>query len=117
MPTISPVKHAHLTDSLLAVRNARKRLDKEANMLYNKDRDAGIFLQRITKLSPEDFIALAKILDVKMSIVDKDSGEYTLRDAEEILNDMIATFRKYKHAERQAVLKAMKKAITNGTRS
>ena len=86
-------------------------------MLYNKDRDAGIFLQRITQLSPEEFVALAKILDVKMSVVDKDSGEYTLRDAEEILNDMIATFRKYKHAERQVVLKAMKKAITNGTRS
>jgi hypothetical protein len=30
---------------------------------------------------------------------------------------MIATFRKYKHAERQVVLKAMKKAIANGTRS
>jgi hypothetical protein len=86
-------------------------------MLYHKDRDAGIFLQRITKLSPEDFIALAKVLDVKMSIVDKDSGEYTLRDAEEILNDMIIAFRKYKHAERQIVLKAMKKAITDGSRS
>lgn len=86
-------------------------------MLYHKDRDAGIFLQRITKLSPEDFIALAKVLDVKMSIVDKDSGEYTLRDAEEILNDMIIAFRKHKHAERQIVLKAMKKAIDNGARS
>jgi hypothetical protein len=84
-------------------------------MLYNKDRDAGIFLQRIIKLSPEDVVALAKVLDVKMSIVDKDSGEYTLRDAEEILNDMIIAFKKYKHAERQVVLKAMKKAITDGT--
>jgi hypothetical protein len=52
-----------------------------------------------------------------MSIVDKETGEYTLRDAEEILNDMIIAFRKYKHAERQVVLKAMKKAITDGTRS
>ena len=86
-------------------------------MLYNKDRDAGIFLQRITQLAPEDFVALAKVLDVKMSIVDKDSGEYTLRDAEEVLNDMIIAFRKHKHAERQIVLKAMKKAIANGTRS
>ena len=86
-------------------------------MLYHKDRDAGIFLQRITKLSPEDFIALAKILDVKMSNVDKETGEYALRDAEEILNDMIIAFRKHKHAERQIVLKAMKKAIANGSRS
>ena len=86
-------------------------------MLYNKDRDAGIFLQRITKLSPEDFIALAKILDVKMSNVNAKTGEYTLRDAEEILNDMIVAFRKHKHAERQIVLKAMKKAIADGSRS
>ena len=86
-------------------------------MLYNRDRDAGIFLQRITKLSPEDFIALAKVLDVKMSNVDTETGEYTLRDAEEILNDMVATFRKQKHAERQIVLKAMKRAINDGPRS
>ena len=52
-----------------------------------------------------------------MSNVDKETGEYTLRDAEEILNDMIATFRKQKHAERQIVLKAMKKAINDGPRS
>ena len=78
-------------------------------MLYHKDRDAGIFLQRITKLSPEDFIALAKILDVKMSNVDKETGEYTLRDAEIILNDMLVSFKHYKHKERQIILKAMKK--------
>ena len=86
-------------------------------MLYNRDRDAGIFLQRITKLSPEDFIALAKVLDVKMSNVDTETGEYTLRDADDVLNDMIAVFRKLKHKERQIVLKAMKKAATDGTRS
>ena len=83
-------------------------------MLYHKDRDAGIFLQRITKLSPEDFIALAKILDVKMSNVNKETGEYTLRDAEEIIQDMIVAFRKLKHKERKIVLKAVK---NSGSRS
>ena len=66
-------------------------------MLYHRDRDAGIFLQRITKLSPEDFIALAKVLDVKMSTVNTETGEYALRDADDVLNDMIAVFRKLKH--------------------
>ena len=84
-------------------------------MLYHRDRDAGIFLQRITKLSPEDFIALAKVLDVKMSTVNTETGEYALRDADDVLNDMIAVFRKLKHKERQVVLKAMKR--TYGSRS
>lgn len=84
-------------------------------MIYNKDRDCEIFLRRVTKLTPEEFIALAKILDVKLSLVDAETKEYTLRDAEEILNDMVTTFRHHKHSERQAVLKAMKKAY--GTRT
>ena len=83
-------------------------------MLYNKDFDTAELLQGITKLSPEDFIALAKVLDVKMSNVDKETGEYTLRDAEEIINDMVASFRSYKHKERKLILKAVK---NSGSRS
>ena len=75
---------------------------------FNKEKDIEELLRGITKLSPEDFIALAKVLDVKMSNVDKESGEYTLRDAEEIINDMIIAFRKYKHKERKIILKAVK---------
>ena len=75
---------------------------------FNKEKDIEELLRGITKLSPEDFIALAKVLDVKMSIVDKETGEYTLRDAEEIINDMIIAFRKYKHKERKIILKAVK---------
>ena len=78
-------------------------------MIFNKDKDEQIFLHRVTKLTPEEFIALAKILDVKMSVVDQTTGEYTLRDAEEILEDMVASFRHYKHKERKLVLGAMKK--------
>ena len=81
---------------------------------FNKEKDMEEFLRGITKLSPEDFVALAKILDVKMSNVDKETGEYTLRDAEEIINDMIVSFRKYKHKERKIILKAVK---NSGSRS
>ena len=75
---------------------------------FNKEKDIEELLHGITKLTPEDFIALAKVLDVKMSNVDKETGEYTLRDAEEIIQDMIVSFRKYKHKERKIILKAVK---------
>lgn len=83
-------------------------------IIFNKEKDIEELLHSITKLSPEDFIALAKVLDVKMSLVDKETGEYTLRDAEEIIEDMIKTFRGYKHKERKIVLKAVK---NSGSRS
>jgi hypothetical protein len=76
-------------------------------MLFNKDKDSQLFLQRLTKLTPEEFIALGKILDVKMSIVNAETGEYAVRDAEEIIDDMVAAFRHFKHKERQLILKAM----------
>jgi hypothetical protein len=98
--------------SLHVVRDVRRRQDKEANhrmITFNKEKDERTFLQRVTKLTPEDFIALAKVLDVKMSDVDKETGEYALRDAEIILNDMLVSFKHYKHKERQIILKAMKK--------
>ena len=76
-------------------------------MIFNKDKDEQVLLTRITKLTPEEFIALAKILDVKMSNVDKETGEYSLRDAEEILNYIVNKFRHLKHKERQMILKAM----------
>ena len=75
---------------------------------FNKEKDIEELLRGITKLTPEDFIALAKVLDVKMSNVDKETGEYTLRDAEEVIQDMIVSFRKYKHKERKIILKAVK---------
>ena len=81
---------------------------------FNKEKDIEELLRGIVKLSPEDFIALAKVLDVKMSLVDKETGEYTLRDAEEIINDIVAEFRKLKHKERKMVLKAV---ANSGTRT
>ena len=76
-------------------------------MLYNRDKDAVTLLERAVKLTPEEFVALAKVLGVKMSIVDKDTGEFTRRDAEEILEDIIASFRKLEHKERKMILKVV----------
>ena len=81
---------------------------------FNKDKDEHELLVGVTKLSPENFIALAKLLDVKMSVVDKETGAYALREAEEILNDIVAAFRKLKHKDRKTILKAVK---NSGSRS
>jgi hypothetical protein len=94
-------------DSPLVAKDAKRKSEKENDMVFNKDKDEQIFLRGVTKLTPEDFIALSKVLDVKMSVVDKDTGEYTLRDAEDVLNDMVYEFRKLKHKERKIVLKAV----------
>lgn len=81
---------------------------------FNKDKDEQELLVGVTRLSPEEFIALAKIFDIKMSTVDKETGEYALRDAEEILNDIVAAFRKLKYKDRKTILKAVK---NSGSRS
>lgn len=81
---------------------------------FNKDKDEQELLVGVTKLSPENFIALAKLLDVKMSVVDKETGAYALRDAEEVLADIVAEFRRCKHKERKIILKAVK---NSGSRS
>lgn len=85
-------------------------------MIFNKDKDTQEFVNKIVKITPEEFIALAQLLDVKMSVVDKETGEYALRDAEDILNDCISVFRRLPHRARKAILKAMTKSkgVTNG---
>ena len=83
-------------------------------MTYNKDRDAEELLRGIVKLAPEEFIALAKLLDVKLSLVNPDTKEPTLRDAEEVIVDIVAEFRRLKHKERRMLLKAVK---NSGSRS
>lgn len=85
-------------------------------MIFNKDKDTQEFVNKIVKIAPEEFIALAQLLDVKMSVVDKETGEYALRDAEDILNECISVFRRMPHKARKAILKAMAKSkgVTNG---
>ena len=97
-------------DFLPAARDARKKQDKEIDMLFNKDKDQDLFLRSITKLTPEQFVALSISLDVKMSIVDKETGEYWIRDAEEVIEDMVNAFRALKHKERKAILKVVDKS-------
>lgn len=79
-------------------------------MLFNKDKDQELFLRGIVKLTPEQFVALAKVLDVKMSDVDKETGEYAVRDAEVIIEDMVVAFRALKHKERKVILKVVDKS-------
>ena len=85
-------------------------------MIYNKDKDTQEFVNKVVKIAPEEFIALAQLLNVKMSIVDKETGEYSLRDAEDVLNECISVFRRMPHKARKAILKAMSKSkgVTNG---
>ena len=85
-------------------------------MVFNKDKDTQDFVNKIVKITPEEFIALAKLLEVKMSVVDKETGKYALRDAEDILNECISVFRRLPHKARKAILKAMAKSkgVTNG---
>lgn len=85
-------------------------------MVFNKDKDTQDFVNKIVKIAPEEFIALAQLLDVKMSVVDKETGKYALRDAEDILNECISVFRRLPHKARKAILKAMAKSkgVTNG---
>lgn len=78
-------------------------------MIFNKDKDEEIFLRRLVHLTPEEFIALAKYLKVKMSDVNAETGEYQIRDAEEITVDLVNAFRHCSHKERKLILKVMNK--------
>lgn len=79
---------------------------------FNKRKEADEFIQQLVKLPPEHIIALARLLDVKLSVVDAE-GKITLRDAEEIVEDCFAAFLRLKHKQRKLVLQAMDKS--NGT--
>ena len=78
-------------------------------MIFNKDKDEESFLRRLVHLTPEEFIALAKYLGVKMSNVDVETGDYKIRDAEEITVDLVNAFRHCNHKERKSILKVMNK--------
>ena len=107
---ILPENLAQVMDFLLVAKDARKKQGKEDNttmITFNKQKDCDEFVRGIVKLSPEEFLALAKLFEVKLSVVDKESGEYTLRDAEEIINDCITIFKKMPHRARKELLKVV----------
>ena len=74
---------------------------------FNKQKDCDEFVRGIVKLSPEEFLALAKLFDVKLSMANKETGKYIMRDAEEIINDCIMIFRKLPHRARKELLKVV----------
>ena len=76
---------------------------------FNKQKDANEFIAKMTKLAPELIITLAKVLDVKMSEINPETKEITLRDATEIVEDCLNKFLSLKHKQRKMVLKAMEK--------
>lgn len=76
---------------------------------FNKQKDANEFIAKMTKLAPELIVTLAKVLDVKMSEIDPETKEITLRDANEIVEDCLTKFLSLKHKQRKMVLKAMEK--------
>ena len=76
---------------------------------FNKQKDADEFIAKMTKLAPELIITLAKVLDVKMSEIDPETKEITLRDANEIVENCLKNFLSLKHKQRKIVLKAMEK--------
>ena len=86
-------------------------------MLSVKHKDREELLKLITDLTPEEFIGLAQLLKVKLSNINKETGEYVVRDAEEILNDCLAAFNRMKHKERKAYIAAIQKGRVNGTRT
>lgn len=75
---------------------------------FNKRKEADDFVKQLVKLPPEHIIALAKLLDVRLSEVDAE-GKITLRDAEEIIEDCFTDFMKLKHKQRKIILQAMSK--------
>ena len=82
-----------------------------------KHKDREELLRLITGLTPEEFIGLTRLLNVKLSAVDKETGEYAVRDAEDILNDCLAAFNRMKHKERKAYIAAIQKGRANGSRT
>ena len=79
---------------------------------FNKRKEADDFVKKLVKLPPEHIIALAKLLNVKLSEVDAE-GKITLRDAEEIIEGCFTAFMKLKHKQRKIILQAMSKGETD----
>ena len=82
-----------------------------------KHKDREELLKLITGLTPEEFIGLTRLLNVKLSTVEKETGAYSVREAEDILNDCLAAFNRMKHKERKAYIAAIQKGRANGSRT
>ena len=79
---------------------------------FNKRKEADDFIKKLVKLPPEHIVALAKLLNVKLSGVDAE-GKITLREADEIVEGCFTAFLQLKHKQRKIVLQAMSKGESN----
>lgn len=86
-------------------------------MVFNKKEQVNEFINKLAKITPEEFIALTEILGVRKTVKDETSKTgYAVRDAEDMIVDCVATFKKLPHKARTAILKAMThKEVANGT--
>ena len=76
-------------------------------MDFNKDKDERELLGKLVKLTPEQFLGLAKLLGVKLSWFNSETKTGGMKDAEQILEEIVAEFRKLKHKDRKVILKAV----------
>ena len=78
-------------------------------IVFNKEKDLDLFIKRLVALTPEEFMGLAKVLDVMISVVDPETGDYKVKEAEAIIDEMAKSFCALPHKERKFILKAMKR--------
>lgn len=78
-------------------------------IIFNKEKDLGLFINRLVALTPEEFMGLAKVLDVMISVVDPETGDYKVKEAEALIDEMAKNFCALPHKERKFILKAMKR--------
>lgn len=76
------------------------------------NKDVSTFIQKVLTLKPEQFIGLAKILDVKLSNFDKETKKTSLRDAEDIFSDMIVAFGKLNRSQRRTIIREIDRGST-----
>lgn len=88
-------------------------------MIFNKKVQIDEFITKLVKITPEEFIALTEILGVRKTVKDESSNTgYAVRDAEDMIVDCVANFKKLPHKARTAILKAMdNRENTNGATS
>lgn len=76
-------------------------------MISVKDNDVQEFYKMVVTLTPEEFLGLAKLFNLRLSEVNPETGDFRKKDGEEILNDCAASFRRLKHRERKKLLAAV----------
>jgi hypothetical protein len=77
-------------------------------MYKRKEKDFEAFLRGLTKLEPVEFCGLAKIMGVKMGIVEDD--KMTPRPLDEVMEEMMDRFLETSRRRQKEILKLLKDA-------